>query len=334
MYPTTSASLRIMTYNILTGGNRGRMDAIEAVIREAQPDILGIEEANDIAACRALAERLGMYCVTGYSAGGYHVALFSRWPIRSWANYGRPAFQKGLIEAVIDVPGEPLPWHIFVGHTAADFSQGYGAEMHRVAEVRAFIAAMERPLRLGHPHVLLGDFNALAPGEWLNAAELIARVSELDEERKVHGDIPGQPYLDYITPPLLHPLIPLIRAIPRTPWLAALVNTTLNLIVPRWAINSLMQAGYIDCLRARYGARNVPPTCPLPRPAGRIDYIWADPAIAAQRLLDCEAVADGPCSPVNIASDHRPILATFARVAVENDVAQHPIERIGTEVGV
>ena len=326
----TSAPLRIMTYNILTGGNHGRLGAIEAVIRMADPDVVGIEEANDIDACRMLAERLQMHCITGYSSGGYHVALLSRWPITCWVNHGRPVFQKGLIEAVIAVPGERLPWHVFVGHTTADFSRGYGAERSRVAEIRAFIDAMAHARRVGHPHVLLGDFNALAPNETLNAAELIARVSELDDLRKQRGPIAGEPYLSYITPPPLRPLIPLIRAVPNTPWLAATVNALLNAVVPRWSIATLLRAGYVDCLRVRFQADAIPPTCPLPRPAGRIDYIWADPLLAAPRLLDCNAMADEPNCPVNVASDHRPLVASFTRVAaqpflVEDDALTVPV---------
>lgn len=322
MHAAASDVLTIMTYNILVGGKDGRMDAIEAVIRDCDPDIVGLEEANDIAACQALAERLGMACINGYSSGGYHLALLSRYPIRSWANYGRPVFQKGLIEAVIDVPGEPLPWHVFVGHLTADFGQGYRAERRRAAEARAFIECMATARAQGHPHVLLGDFNALAPGERLDAAELIARVTELDDLRKVQGPIHGQPYLKYIIPPPLHPLIPLIRRIPETPWLAGMATALLNLIIPRMAINTLLRAGYVDCLRATYPLRDIPPTCPLPRPAGRIDYLWADPTIAAPRLRGSIVVTGSPSCPVAEASDHRPVLAAFTRVTPPAPTAQ------------
>src|SRR5579872_5824454 len=56
-------NITIMTYNILVGGKDGRMPAIEAVIRECEPDIVGVQEANDIAACHALADRMGMECI-------------------------------------------------------------------------------------------------------------------------------------------------------------------------------------------------------------------------------------------------------------------------------
>lgn len=320
MGASVTSSFVVMTYNILVGGTEGRIHAAEAVIRAQQPDVVGLQEANDPAACLALADRLGMHCVMGYATNGYHVALLSRWPLRSWANYGRPIFQKGLIGAVIDLPGEPLPWHIFVGHLTADFSQGYAAEQHRVAEVREMLACMAHARALGHPHALLGDFNALAPGEPFDAVGLIARVVELDAERLRHKrDLYGHPHLAYVVPPLLHPLLPVIRKIPTTPWLAGLCNFAVNLLLPRRAVPVLQRAGYIDCLRQSYpDARHVPPTCPLPRPAGRIDYLWADPSLA-KRLQTAAVVQDGM---VAAASDHRPVVASFVRVVGSSERTQ------------
>lgn len=316
MGASVTTSLVVMTYNILIGGAEGRIHAVEAVIRAQQPDIVGVQEANDPAACLALADRLGMQCVIGYSTNGYHVALLSRWPIRSWANYGRPIFQKGLIEVVIDVPDEPLPWHIFVGHLTADFYQGYAAERHRTAEIREIVACMATARSLGHPHALLGDFNTLAPGEPFDAVSLIARVSELDAERARHQrNLDGQPHLKFVVPPVLHPLLPVIRAIPTTPWLAGLCNFAVNLLLPRQAVPTLQRAGYVDCLRHSYpDPRQVPPTCPLPRPAGRIDYLWADPVLA-ERLQSAWIVQDGM---VDVASDHRPVVANFAHVTIRS----------------
>ncbi len=315
MQSPTGASFAIMTYNILIGGKDGRIHAVERVIREMAPDVVGLQEANDPEAIRALADRLGMYAVVGYSSGGYHVALLSRWPIRAWVNHGRPVFQKGLIEAVVDLPGEAQPWHIFVGHLTADFYKGYGAERRRAAEIRAFLDCMAPVRRLGRPHLLMGDFNALAPGETFDASGLLARVIELDRERaRTHEALPGQPHLGYIIPPALHPLLPLVRQIPRSRALSSLFDRAVNWYLPRLAVPHLLRAGYIDCLRATHDLRAVPPTCPLPAPAGRIDYLWADPSLA-ERLLSAEAVADGPGVPVNLASDHRPVLAQFTRVS-------------------
>lgn len=314
MQPATRfpESCTIMTYNILVGGRSGRIPAITSVIRACQADIIGIEEANDPDAIRRMADDLGMHAVIGYTALGYHVALLSRFPILSWANYGRPVFQKGLIEAVIAVPGEPLPWHVFVGHLTADFFQGWRAERRRMRELHTFVECMALARANNHPHVLLGDFNALTPGEPFDLMQLVECVAGFDRQRKEQQvKLPGQPHLGYIVPPVLHPFMPIIRQIPRVRWLARLINRGVNALIPRAAVNAVTSAGYTDCLATSYAPDQIPPTCPNPAPAGRIDYIFADP-LAATRLTACDVVQEGPDCPVSTASDHRPVLARFA----------------------
>jgi endonuclease/exonuclease/phosphatase family metal-dependent hydrolase len=317
-----TAPIAIMTYNILIGGSHGRLAAIEAVLREHHPDIVGIQEANDPHELRAMADRLGMQCVVGYAPNGFHVALLSRLPIRVWAAHGRPVFQKGLIEAVIDVPGEATPWHIFCTHLTADFMRGWKAERRRAAEARACIEAAAQARRSGRPVVLLGDMNAIAPDEGIAVIELLARAIEIDDERHRTGaNLYGHAHLQGIVPRPLHPLLGIIRRTPTTPALAAAMAFAGDLLMPRWAVREFLAAGYVDCLRASAGSRPVPPTCPLPRPAGRIDYIWADP-ITAQRLLSCSVISDGS---VPIASDHRPVLARFAAAAQRGPIPEEAI---------
>lgn len=332
MQSKISTSFAVMTYNILVGGNDGRLDAIEAVIRHHAPDVVGLQEANDPAACQAMAARLGMACVMGYSASGYHVALLSRHPILAWGNYILPVFQKGLIEATIDLPGEAQPWHIFVAHLTADFFRGYAAERQRVAEMRAIVACMA-PLRVrGVPHLLMGDFNTLNPGEPFNASGLLARVIALDAERAAtHQALNGQLHLTYVVPPALHLALPLIRQIPRRRWLAQLANLAASYYLPRWTTPVLRAAGYQDALALTHAPQNIPPTCPLPQPAGRIDYLWADPLLAP-RLQGCDALDDTPACPVNRASDHRPLLARFARVpeVLATEAGRRASEMVGT----
>lgn len=318
--PPTNQTFAIMTYNILVGGKE-RLPAIEAVIRHHAPDVVGVQEANDPALIRELAARLGMECVVGYARTGYHVALLSRWPIRAWVQHGRPVFQKGLLEAVIDLPGEPQPWHCFVAHLTAEFYRVPASERQRLREMQTMIACMADARAQNVPHLLMGDFNTLAPGEPFNAVSLLERVIELDAERaRTQAQLPGQPHLKYIVPPALHPFIPLIRRIPETPWLARICNGAAQHVFPRWTIPALHQAGYVDCLRMHYASQDVPPTCPLPRPTGRIDYIWAHPTLAA-RLVGCAVVEDTPDCPVNAASDHRPVLAHFTRIPAAPEAA-------------
>jgi exonuclease III len=76
----------------------------------------------------------------------------------------------------------------------------------------------------------------------------------------------------------------------------------------RFAIRQMSKAGFIDCFRtctpdeAGY-------TVPTPHPNARIDYIFANPALAT-RLTSCVRV-DEP-REAHVASDHYPVLAEFA----------------------
>ena len=76
----------------------------------------------------------------------------------------------------------------------------------------------------------------------------------------------------------------------------------------RFAIRAMLEAGMTDCFRERHpkadGHTYGPPT-----PTGRIDYIFANPAMKA-RLQECSVVRDPPA--VELASDHYPVVADFS----------------------
>lgn len=308
------ATIGIMTYNILVGGREGRLAATEAVIRQMSPDIVGIQEASDPDNIRAMADRLGMACVMGISQDGYHVALLSRWPIVAWAQHVHPLFQKALLEAVVAIPGEAQPWHLFVTHLTAQFWRGTAAEEMRRDEMRVCLAAMADLRARDVPHLIMGDFNSLAPGEPFNAIGLLSRVIDLDDERaRRNGDLPGQPHLKNVVPPRLHPLLPIIRQVPRHRWTVNLFQRGASRLFPRLTIPELQRQGYADCLRWNRTASMIPPTCPLPHPAGRIDYIWVSPDLAG-RIASCDVAQDSPECPILAASDHVPVLARFTRV--------------------
>jgi endonuclease/exonuclease/phosphatase family metal-dependent hydrolase len=308
------ALFTIMTYNILVGGNDERLPAIEAVLRSCQPDIVGLQEVTKPDRFYELADRLGMYCIVSVNRNKVNVGLLSRWPITDWIAHERPIFQKGLIEAVIELPGEPHPWHIFVCHLTADFFRAQKAERHRREEILTILDCMEPVRQSGFPHVLLGDFNSLAPGEKFDVTRLLAQIIADDEVREQNkAYLQGRPNLGFIIPRPLHPFMPLFKQIPRYPLLAGMFAFCSSFVIPRLVAPELTKRGYIDCLRVGRSPREVLPTCPEPRPAGRIDYIWADP-ILAQRLQSCDVVVGNSSLPVEKASDHRPVIAQFARV--------------------
>ena len=74
---------RILSYNILVGGKR-RVDQLTNIISSAQPDIVGLVEANNPRVVEEIAQRLGMqYHMSGSYTQAYHWqnALLSRLPI-------------------------------------------------------------------------------------------------------------------------------------------------------------------------------------------------------------------------------------------------------------
>lgn len=78
---------------------------------------------------------------------------------------------------------------------------------------------------------------------------------------------------------------------------------------PRPTIGQLLAAEYVDCYR-RCHPRAAGYTYPADAPWLRLDYLFADPLLAA-RLERCDRVAD---AAVARASDHLPVWATFRAV--------------------
>ncbi|MGH2501419.1 MAG: endonuclease/exonuclease/phosphatase family protein, partial [Ktedonobacterales bacterium] len=74
-------TLRVMTYNILSGG-WPRIDALEAVMRAARADLIGLQEVEP-RTLEALASRLGMFSALSPSRRGPAVGLLSHWPLRA-----------------------------------------------------------------------------------------------------------------------------------------------------------------------------------------------------------------------------------------------------------
>lgn len=90
------------------------------------------------------------------------------------------------------------------------------------------------------------------------------------------------------------------------PHLQTIVKLQGNRVYAR-AIPKLQKQGWTDCYRTLHPTANGY-TLPAPKPNTRLDYIFANPALAAD-LQHCEVVT-GP-AVVNAASDHLPVLADF-----------------------
>jgi endonuclease/exonuclease/phosphatase family metal-dependent hydrolase len=153
--------MRIVSYNILTGGE-GRADPLIEVLIAQRADVVGLVEAEDPTVLERIARRLKMDYVqaTGNQSGAS--ALLSRFPIRDSINHAafQPGLSKSLLQAsVIDPAGNA--WRFGVAHLHARAAEE--DERKREAELDVVLKVFE-PLRASRtPHILLGDFNANSP---------------------------------------------------------------------------------------------------------------------------------------------------------------------------
>ncbi len=308
------------------GGNR-RINQLTKIISSVQPDIVGLVEANNPETVEELAQRLGMnYRIsesyTHYCRG--QIALLSRLPIlETQAHYLSNKYVKSLLEVCIEEEdGHKLT--VFVTHLTAAFHRYRGGDFKRRREVQDILRIMAA--KKGTPHLLMGDFNAIAPGDKLQASALLRYLLIVDQQYRRHPDVDlGHPNLDSVVPKPLRFLYPFLETIAHSKMLSALLDTTGSLYTSHGSINLLCKAGYIDSFRMK-NPNDPGFTCPAGSLAGRIDYIFASPELA-ERLSACCTVAEGNGSRGEEASDHLPVFAEFG-VRVEG--VKEPMHELTT----
>ncbi len=323
---------RITSYNILAGGydlrkngTSHRTQQLTTIIRSTQPDIVGMAEAiNPLVAQRPLiveqlADALGMQLVMGSEPTHYHdyqTAILTKLPIVYKKLHTRPGIlTRPLLEVCVEeASGEHLV--VFIAHLAAAFSQGWAGNAIRMREIREILRILAQVQ--DKPHVLMGDFNSIAPGDPFKASFLLRYVVHMDYRRHTFGAVDGNPHLNFVVPGPLRFLNPLLRIIPRSTLLSNLFDLAASLYAPRGPIALLQHAGYVDSYR-RIHPHAFGFTCPSAAPAGRIDFIFASPMLA-ERLETCYTVVDGDDLPGSHASDHLAVAATFCPTIKKNNI--------------
>jgi endonuclease/exonuclease/phosphatase family metal-dependent hydrolase len=147
--------MKVLSYNIREGGD-GRLPFIAAVVRAQQADAVALLEANSRANTEALAHELGMELVFGRANTPFHIAWLARLPILRWENHRLPILTKTLLEIETENPHLRL----FATHLGSRHDKHTPAE-----EVPAILDVLHPLVEAGQPHLLVGDFNALAPGD-------------------------------------------------------------------------------------------------------------------------------------------------------------------------
>jgi endonuclease/exonuclease/phosphatase family metal-dependent hydrolase len=180
-------TLRLLTYNIHHAeGNDNLLNArrIAEVIRESGADLVGLNEVyHPYPAAPGqppmlaspmldeIADALGMGYVFGSAIptipgstlqAPYGNALLSRYPWRKASTYRLPAPEtresRGVIWAEVEVNGTPLTFGIVHLENRT--------EQVRLEQIEHLLPVLAQ---LRQPRILVGDFNAVAPGEYLDS---------------------------------------------------------------------------------------------------------------------------------------------------------------------
>jgi endonuclease/exonuclease/phosphatase family metal-dependent hydrolase len=326
-----SRPLRMVTYNILLGGAR-REEHITEVLRRIGADVITLQEVSNPQFADQLARSLGMELITGAASdgSGINLAVLSRLPVRRWRNHThRGRMLRSHLETVLTTGGAHIPeLHLHSVHLAARFGERKKGEERRRRELDALLGDLAEAADA--PHLIAGDFNALAPGDHLEATAFFARMGELRRARVLVRQANGlvapkrvgedaavdeawlragiDPRLDVGIPVLPFVVYPLTALLPRSRAVDRLLGGTIE----RGTIARLLDSGYVDCYRELH-PRAHGYTCATWMPAARIDYFFADRVMAA-RLRRCEVVGSRQWADreASIASDHHPVVAEFA----------------------
>jgi len=213
-------NLKLLSYNIRFGG-LGREAALAEVITQVAPDIVVFQEAIHPEVIERLSQSTGL---PFWAARKDHsIGYLSRIEI----GYHEWHYPAGAKHSFLEIVPAGTETRIFGLHLSARFSKW--DERKRTREIRSLLEGIKR-YQEGF-HVLVGDFNTLAPGEvleikrmpawirgliWISGRKLQRESIQLmldsgyvDGYRGLHPDIPGYTFptwdrrvrLDYVFVP-------------------------------------------------------------------------------------------------------------------------------------
>jgi exodeoxyribonuclease-3 len=160
--------VKLLSYNIRFGG-LGREDALAEVIKHTAPDLVVFQEAIHPRVIARLAKATGM---KSWAARESHsIGYISRTEIahHEWH------YPRGERHSFLEIVPAGTEARIFGLHLSARFSKW--DERRRTREIRSLLEGIKRHQE-GF-HVLVGDFNTLAPGEILELRRLPAWIRAL-----------------------------------------------------------------------------------------------------------------------------------------------------------
>lgn len=306
------------------------------MLRRVDADVVAVQEVREVETVRGLAQELGMEMLLGEPSdpeSPMHTAILTRLPVHAWRNrrhHGR--MLRSHLHCDIETGGAELPLiGVHCLHLAARFGDRNKGEARRIRELGAVLTDIADEPAL--PHLLIGDFNALSPGDDILATSFFRRMNDLrrsgllvagtngiltpvapdddgrddglaDRWRRAGVDprlLGGIPMLPRVVSPLTVGL-PVSRAMDRF----------LGRLIERWTVERLLKEGYVDCYR-RVHPRARGLTCATWQLSARVDYVFATADLAA-RVFGADVVGGRtwPDPDAAVASDHYPVVADFS----------------------
>ncbi|HKR99607.1 MAG TPA: endonuclease/exonuclease/phosphatase family protein, partial [Candidatus Dormibacteraeota bacterium] len=284
---------------------------------------------------RQLGEALGMAVLVGEPSEPESImrtAILTRLPVRSWRNERhRGRMLRSNLHCELETGSSTVPvLSVHCVHFAARFGERANGEARRIRELGALLEDIERGPAM--PHVIAGDFNALSPGDNLEATAFFRLYNRMRRAGLVvegqNGYLMRRPrngsndaevdaaWLEFGIDPRLDMGIPSLPKVVSRLTRGMPAHTTLDRFLgrflERWTMERLAQAGYIDVFR-RIHPRARGYTCATWLPAARVDYVFASPELAPH-AVDCGVVGSRPWPDPDAwnASDHFPLVADFA----------------------
>jgi endonuclease/exonuclease/phosphatase family metal-dependent hydrolase len=193
--------IKVMTWNMLHAPG-DRLEDLFAVLAAEDPDVVCAQEIDSLEGAAELAARLGMTLFVGTSnrpespppagepAAPENLAVLSRLPIRRVAVHAgdREAMFRPVLEAWLMAPDAAFPVGLFTVHLrAAAGPEGSAYKQREAAALRTVLADASGA------HIVLGDFNAWAPGHaeaWGLPADYRSDMPA-DYRRAVGGEVLG-----------------------------------------------------------------------------------------------------------------------------------------------
>lgn len=160
--------MRLLSYNIWFGGKR-REDLLAQAIRQARPDLVVFQEAIHPSVVEKLARETEL--PHWASRPQHSIGFLSRLPIahHAWVH------PRGSKHPYLEIVPEGLNLRVVGLHLTARFSSWN--ERQREREVNAMLDCLAE--HAATPHLLVGDFNALAPDELLDPSRFPAWIRAL-----------------------------------------------------------------------------------------------------------------------------------------------------------